>query len=67
MYLSWLGNLRALQRDRWILDANQLLLARQFGIIKRLPDLLEDEVSDRNKGDIVVKVIALGQVTWFVI
>ncbi len=55
-YRHWYANLRALQRDRWILDASQLLLARQFGIIDRLPDLLEDDISDRNKGDLFVKL-----------
>ncbi|KAI1370650.1 hypothetical protein F4677DRAFT_457693 [Hypoxylon crocopeplum] len=55
------------QPEGWVLDANQLLLARQFGIIEKLPAILEDDVSDRNKGDLFVKVIALSQVLWFVV
>ncbi|KAI0384421.1 hypothetical protein F5Y04DRAFT_229254 [Hypomontagnella monticulosa] len=66
-FREWPANLRALEGDRWILDASQLLLARQLGVIKKLPALLEDDVSDRNKGDLVIKVIAIGQVAWFVI
>ncbi|KAH8897712.1 hypothetical protein GQ53DRAFT_884500 [Thozetella sp. PMI_491] len=55
------------ERDRWILDASQLLLARRYGIIDRLPDMREDDISDRNKGDLFVKAIAIGQTLWFVL
>ncbi len=53
--------------DRWVVDAPQLLIARSRGIIEHLPDISEDEVDDRNKGDFLVKGLALGQVTWLVI
>lgn len=63
---AWFRNLLALQGNTWILDANQLLLAREFGIIEMLPTISEDEIEDRSKADIFVKMIALFQVLWFV-
>ncbi|KAJ7211221.1 hypothetical protein GGX14DRAFT_520129 [Mycena pura] len=51
----------------WVVDASQLLLARELGIIDRLPTVLQDDLDDRNKGDIVVKILAVGQIGWFVI
>ncbi|KAK0724187.1 hypothetical protein B0H67DRAFT_640754 [Lasiosphaeris hirsuta] len=42
------------------------LEARQSGLIK-LPKLTEDELGDRNKGDLLVKLLALMQVTWMVV
>ncbi|XWW96120.1 hypothetical protein V2A60_004090 [Cordyceps javanica] len=65
LYRSWLRNLRRLQQDTWILDANQLLLARQLGIIERLPHLTEDDLDDRNKADDFVKAVAICQMAWF--
>ncbi|KAK3682333.1 hypothetical protein B0T22DRAFT_521558 [Podospora appendiculata] len=49
-------NLTVLRGDLWVLDGLQVLLARKLGIIASLPD-----------GDIVVKLIALGQILWYVI
>lgn len=62
---QWFYNLRVLQGDLWILDANQLLLARELGIIDRLPAVTEDDLGDRNKGDAFVKIVALTQIGWF--
>lgn len=62
---SWLGeNLNALCGDRWIINACQLLLARKLGIIERLPKLPLDELDDRNKGDLAVKIFAMSQIGW---
>ncbi|CAG7999667.1 unnamed protein product [Penicillium salamii] len=66
-YKAWYHNLSALRGNVWVLDANQLLLARELGIIKRLPHISSDDIADRNKGDFVVKMIAVGQIIWFVI
>ncbi|KIW24682.1 uncharacterized protein PV07_10384 [Cladophialophora immunda] len=63
-YIPWYANLGALQGNVWIVDACQLLLARKMGIIDRLPSLSEDEVDDRNKGDFLVKGLAVAQVIW---
>ena len=54
-----------MQGDHWVLDAHQLLLARELGIIEKLPRLSEDHLDDHNKGGIFVKLLALGQVFWF--
>ncbi|CAG8409768.1 unnamed protein product [Penicillium salamii] len=66
-YWDWYYNLSALRGNVWVLDANQLLLARELGIIHRLPHISSDDIADRNKGDFVVKTIAVGQIIWFVI
>ena len=58
----WYANLLALQGTVWSLDACQLLLARKMRIIKKLPQISQDELDDRNKGDAVVKGLALVQV-----
>lgn len=60
--VRWLTNLRVLCGDRWYLDANQLLLARKLGIIKQLPNLSADQISDLNKEDISVKLLAISQI-----
>lgn len=62
-----LRNMNALCGNIWIIDARQLLMARKLGIIQRLPTLLLDELDDRNKGDLLVKVIAMWQILWLFI
>lgn len=65
--IMWLTNLRVLCGNRWALDANQLLLARELGIIKRLPSISEDEINDLNKSDMFVKSLAVCQISWLCI
>lgn len=67
VWMSWYRNLRALQGDLWILDAHQLCLARELGIIEKLPSVQQDDLDDRNKGDVFVTVVALGQIVRFVL
>ena len=62
--VQWLTSLRTLCGDRWYLDANQLLLARELGIIGKLPKLSTERVSDLNKEDIFVKLLAISQIIW---
>ena len=64
---EWYQNLAVLQGDVWMLDGPQLLLARQLGIIDRLPRLTEEQLDDRNKGDALVKLIAIVQIGWLVV
>lgn len=52
----------ALEGDVWVLTAAQLIEARRIGLLSRLPNLTEDEISDRNKGSLFVKLLALVQV-----
>lgn len=65
--LAWLTNLRVLCGDRWYLNAHQLLLARELGIIDSLPELSTDRISDLNKEDVFVKLLAISQLTWLCI
>lgn len=62
---QWIQNLAPLAGDLWVLDANQLLYAWNVGIIGELPNIPEDDLEDRNKGDLVVKFMAILQVLWF--
>ena len=66
-YLVWYYNLKCLQGSIWYLDASQILLARELGIIATLPSLSEDELADRNKGDAVIKGSAIIQVVWLAV
>jgi hypothetical protein len=63
----WFGNLLPLQGNLWVLDAKQLLLVRELGIIDKLPCMSDDELADRNKADQLVKVFAVLQIIWFLI
>ncbi|KAJ5620518.1 hypothetical protein N7510_004502 [Penicillium lagena] len=63
----WFGNLFALQGNLWVLDAKQLLLARELGIIEQLPCMSDDELADRNKADQLVKIFSVLQIIWFLI
>lgn len=60
---SWVVNLKMLCGDRWILDANQLALTRRLGIIDKLPRITEDEINDLNRSDVVVKFLAVSQIS----
>ena len=60
-------NLMALQGSIWILDAAQLRLARELGILERLPHIHEQNLEDQNKGDALIKALALLQVIWLII
>ncbi|KUJ16975.1 uncharacterized protein LY89DRAFT_585846 [Mollisia scopiformis] len=64
---STMADSKATERDIWILDASQLLLALKLGIIAELPYVSEDELNDRSKSDVFVKLIAVGQIIWFLI
>ncbi|KAJ5823541.1 hypothetical protein N7447_005881, partial [Penicillium robsamsonii] len=60
-------NIRYLCGDLWVLHANQHLLARELGIIETLPSLSQASLDDRNKGNLFVMVLTLGQISWIVI
>ncbi|CAG8032567.1 unnamed protein product [Penicillium olsonii] len=64
---SWLCNIIYLCGDIWVLDANQLLLARKLGIIERLPSLSNESLNDRNKNSLIITILALGQILWLLI
>ncbi|KIX08801.1 uncharacterized protein Z518_03458 [Rhinocladiella mackenziei CBS 650.93] len=63
-YTSYYYNLMALRGHVWILDAHQLLYAREHGLIAKLPQISENEIEDKNKGDPIVKALAIVQALW---
>jgi hypothetical protein len=56
-----------LQGNIWVLNARQLVVAIERGVISRLPQLSEDELEDKNKGDYILKVLALLQIVWMLV
>jgi len=50
-----------------VLDAKQLLTAREFGIIDRMPSTSSNELKDQSKGDALLKLIAMGQIIYLVL
>ncbi|KFY14856.1 hypothetical protein V492_02376 [Pseudogymnoascus sp. VKM F-4246] len=48
----------------WVLDTKQLMIARDRGIIGSLPDLTEEQIADKDKGDFLVRLLAVVQVGW---
>jgi hypothetical protein len=60
-------NLLALQGSVWILDAAQLNLARSLGLVQRLPMIHEQDLDDQNKGDALVKALAVVQSCWLIV
>jgi hypothetical protein len=59
--------LAVLSGNLWVLNTQQLFLARKFGIIKCLPRVSMEEIDDKNKGDAVVKLLALLEVAWLIL
>lgn len=51
----------------WILDARQLILAREYGIIPSLPSIDDVQIEDKSKSDGLVRVLAILQVSWLAI
>jgi hypothetical protein len=56
-----------LSGNLWVLNTQQLYLARKFNIIKCLPQISMEEIEDKNKGDAVVKLLALCEVVWLIL
>lgn len=61
---EWVYNLQVLRRRRWVLDAQQLLLARTRGIIDTLPRIPSERIQDLDNSDSFVKLLAIIQITW---
>ncbi|RWQ98574.1 hypothetical protein C8Q69DRAFT_459397 [Paecilomyces variotii] len=62
--MRWYHNVCALQGNVWYLDAAQLLLVRQCGIITSLPHLPKEVLDDQSKSDSLAKTFTLIQVVW---
>ncbi|EHK24906.1 uncharacterized protein TRIVIDRAFT_30995 [Trichoderma virens Gv29-8] len=52
--------------DPYHLDCKSILKLLQKEVISELPDIKEEEIKDKSKGDMFVKVIAVGQILWSV-
>lgn len=63
----WLSNIKVLCASQWVLDAQQLLLARSLGLVSKLPAISEDQIEDMNTGDAFVKFLAICQISWLFI
>jgi len=59
-------NLAALQGDVWVLNTAQLITATELGIIMELPSTASDALSDKSKGDALVKLLAAFQICWLI-
>lgn len=64
---DFLLNVHYLAGNLWVLNASQLLVARERGIIETLPTLSQASLDDHNKGNIFVTGLALIQILWMVI
>lgn len=51
----------------WVLDAKQLILARRYEVIQKLPSLRLEEIQDKSKSDGVVRLLAVFQVLWLIV
>ncbi|KAF1955042.1 hypothetical protein CC80DRAFT_416530 [Byssothecium circinans] len=69
MFEEWAGQDMALMdgSNLWALTAAQVALARNRNIISCLPSLSKDELRDKNKGDLLVKSLALFQILWMIL
>lgn len=56
-----------LKHTMWALDGSQLAYARGEGIITYLPSVSATELDALNKGDALVKLLAIVQVLWLII
>ncbi|KAH6684062.1 hypothetical protein B0J14DRAFT_645981 [Halenospora varia] len=56
-----------LHGNLWVWDSKQLILARQHGVIQKLPPLEVNEINDKNKSDGLVRLLAVIQVLWLAI
>ncbi|KAK5991481.1 hypothetical protein PT974_09764 [Cladobotryum mycophilum] len=66
--LTWeVENIATLSGSVWILDAKQLLIARKYGIIKKMPKINKAEIDDKSKSNTLVKFLAIIQVLWLVV
>lgn len=57
-------NLLRLRGNYWALNGSQLSLAREMGIIAKVPSLSKSEIEDKSIGDFLVKFLAVIQTLW---
>jgi hypothetical protein len=60
-------HLAYLQGSEWTLDAEQMRIARERGILDSLPSFSVEELNDQSKGDVLVKSLAVVTVFYLVL
>lgn len=60
-------NLLRMRHSIWALNIGQLYIACQEGLIQTLPEVSAKELEGIDKGDTLVKAVAMLQVLWLVI
>ncbi|KAK5996334.1 hypothetical protein PT974_03089 [Cladobotryum mycophilum] len=60
-------DIAALAGTIWILDSRQLAIARELGVIEKLPWIREEEINDKSKADFLVKLLAIIQILWLIV
>ncbi|MCJ1320453.1 hypothetical protein MMC15_005792 [Xylographa vitiligo] len=53
--------------DPWFLLAEDIFWLRDKGIVPKLPNITENELNDKSKGDLFVKLTAMAQIFWVVL
>ncbi|KAK8118164.1 uncharacterized protein PG998_006445 [Apiospora kogelbergensis] len=56
-----------MEGNEWVLTAKQLEYARSCKLVSRLPEITNDELADKGKGDYIAKVLAIVQVLWLIL
>jgi hypothetical protein len=59
-------NLMSFSGNLWVLNTDQIMAARAYGILKRIPDVPLEDIKDKSKGEPVAKTIAVAQVLWMI-
>jgi hypothetical protein len=57
-------NILRLRGEYWALDGPQLMLAREMGIITKIPNVSKSEIEDKSIGDFLVKFLAIVHTLW---
>jgi hypothetical protein len=64
---NWRYLVSRFQGNVWLLNGDQLIYAREIGLIKEIPRITRAEIDSQNGGDIIVKVISVYQLLWLVV
>lgn len=59
--------LRRMTHKFWTLTSRQVLVARKCGLIRVLPQVSEKTLAKFDKGNILLKILAVTQISWLVI
>ncbi|KAH6661548.1 hypothetical protein F5X68DRAFT_252919 [Plectosphaerella plurivora] len=60
------SNVVLMEGDTWVLTSDLLYKVRSSGLLRSLPHITQADLDDKNKGDILVKLLAIIQVSWMI-